>query len=620
MINTSAEYKKAILKNREFHIKDEYVFANGKTETLGNRDFLAYSIDDAIFRDGSISIGTAIAKEYKATLNNSDGRFDGCSFAGCKIQSSVGLKLPDGSIEYVKKGTFTIPNGCAKINELTIQITAYDSMILFDKPYTISTLTYPATLLDIIVDACEVCGVSAEYFKAHASDKGFDTYIAKKRPEKDGLTFRDVISYCAQIILGYATIRYDDELFIHDSPFYAVKTLKPKIDKGEYTGTPLNPRPADFLIDDLTSQSINSEYVGIVGIQLTYRFASYVRTQNLPRNRSFNEDDGYIIKVKDNPFILPNYITLVNEMNSWAETTFFGADAINVRPLSIYCRSDPSMEAGDTVVVRDRKGRYYATLITHTKFTAWGSQLVECNIENAIENAGRLQQEGDTTGSTEANTTESVKSYFGTCSTPGATAAKICDIEDFSLKENVHVTVHFENSNTANTPTLNISNTGAKPIYYKNAHVPVGYIKDYADLELVYSGNCWTIVGDLAEKRLDDLENQLHYLVSPISLYSGNKCNTALGTYEYVSVPNMNNYKEIGFWARVGDRYWNFIRVNRSAMDKELIFSGYANANYNAVLKVKVDFSNNRIGVNTPTLVGWPYSVIYVSDVVGLAK
>ena len=56
--------------------------------------------------------------------------------------------------------------------------------------------------------------------------------------------------------------------------------------------------------------------------------------------------------------------------------------------------------------------------------------------------------------------------YYGVCSTAADTAAKTVTIDNFSLVTGAMVIVKFTNANTNKTtaPTLNVNNTGAKPI------------------------------------------------------------------------------------------------------------------------------------------------------------
>lgn len=55
--------------------------------------------------------------------------------------------------------------------------------------------------------------------------------------------------------------------------------------------------------------------------------------------------------------------------------------------------------------------------------------------------------------------------HYGTCSTGAGTAAKTVAITGFALKTGAVAYVKFNNTNTANSPTLNINGTGAKNIY-----------------------------------------------------------------------------------------------------------------------------------------------------------
>ena len=54
---------------------------------------------------------------------------------------------------------------------------------------------------------------------------------------------------------------------------------------------------------------------------------------------------------------------------------------------------------------------------------------------------------------------------YGVCSTAAATAAKTVTVDNFSLETGATVIIKFTNANTAASPTLNVNNTGAKPIY-----------------------------------------------------------------------------------------------------------------------------------------------------------
>jgi len=61
---------------------------------------------------------------------------------------------------------------------------------------------------------------------------------------------------------------------------------------------------------------------------------------------------------------------------------------------------------------------------------------------------------------------------YGTCSTNAETAAKVVSLDgnaNWQLTKGSMITVKFTATNTATSPTLNVNNTGAYPIWYNNA-------------------------------------------------------------------------------------------------------------------------------------------------------
>lgn len=86
---------------------------------------------------------------------------------------------------------------------------------------------------------------------------------------------------------------------------------------------------------------------------------------------------------------------------------------------------------------------------------------------------------------------------YGVCSTASGTTAKTVSITNFSLMTGAKITVKFGNGITCENATLNVSGTGAKPIYYKNAALHANYVKAGTIVEFVYTGSDWQVAGDL---------------------------------------------------------------------------------------------------------------------------
>ena len=90
----------------------------------------------------------------------------------------------------------------------------------------------------------------------------------------------------------------------------------------------------------------------------------------------------------------------------------------------------------------------------------------------------------------------------GTSSTAAATAAKTVTINGFSLATNSFVLVKFSAANSAASPTLNVSGTGAKAIYFNGSAVPASYLEANKYYRFVYDGAHWILTGDVDVRHL----------------------------------------------------------------------------------------------------------------------
>ena len=87
--------------------------------------------------------------------------------------------------------------------------------------------------------------------------------------------------------------------------------------------------------------------------------------------------------------------------------------------------------------------------------------------------------------------------HYTTCSTAAATAAKIVSLTNFTLVVGSRVVVKFTVTNTATNPTLNVNNTGAKPIVYRGNAISAWYLGANRVYSFVYDGTNWNLMGDL---------------------------------------------------------------------------------------------------------------------------
>ena len=82
-------------------------------------------------------------------------------------------------------------------------------------------------------------------------------------------------------------------------------------------------------------------------------------------------------------------------------------------------------------------------------------------------------------------------SNYAVCSTDGGVAAKTVEVAGFSLATGKNVVVKFENANTAASPTLNVSGTGAQPITFQGSAIRAEYLRAGGIYQLVYDGTNW---------------------------------------------------------------------------------------------------------------------------------
>lgn len=386
MINTSIAFRRALSGNRELRIKDTITLKNKKEIPIPMMDLREYKINEATSASGKFEIGAAVIKEYKVTLDNSEEQYDDCDFEGANIQAVIGLKLADGTWEDLKKGLYRVYT--AIFGETTLQITAYDEMIYFDRPYSECTLSYPATVRDIVLDACRHCRVDCE-----SGSIEMGNYIVKTKPE-GSITYRDVISYCAQIMGCYARINHLGRLAFGWYDFSAVgsgdldggifdtASQEKYLSGDEADGGTFDDYSSGYTYDggtfvdmdtyhhfyDLYNKSINGTDINVTGIQITAK-------KDSADEKYLYGTNTYALEIKDNPLIQTDTMQQVAK--------HIGDKIINkpFRPMSISVQGNPAIEAGDVAVVSPKTTSSYTTVITDTTFSLFAAQSISSTAE-----------------------------------------------------------------------------------------------------------------------------------------------------------------------------------------------------------------------------------------------
>lgn len=199
MIDVSQAYKDTMVAGkRKFNAIVDIILADGTAlPTLTNASLRNFSIDDAVSDDNKFTmLGSVIINQFVITINDMIDQYYFYDFYGASVVVKLDCYLLDDSIERIQKGVYFVED--YRYLDGTIELTCYDYMAKFDRSYELSSLEYPATINQIVEDACRICDVE----RADQTIE-FGTSIINNRPSNE-TTFREVLSWVGQIIGCYA--------------------------------------------------------------------------------------------------------------------------------------------------------------------------------------------------------------------------------------------------------------------------------------------------------------------------------------------------------------------------------------------------------------------------------
>lgn len=210
MRNISSAFDRALLNDkRDYQSRLVITLADSTVINVDNSRLWegGLQIDDAVSADNVFQIGAAIINQGTFILNNIYDDYDEYSFDGATVVAFTGLTdLDDGTSEEIRLGTYIVDE--TKYNGSLITLTCLDKMSKFDKVYD-STFLYPATLFDIVSNACTNCGVS---LATSSLNFPHSDYIVSTKPSGENTTYRQVISWTAQIAGCFARCNVYGEL------------------------------------------------------------------------------------------------------------------------------------------------------------------------------------------------------------------------------------------------------------------------------------------------------------------------------------------------------------------------------------------------------------------------
>lgn len=371
--------------NRNYLKYADITLTDGTVINLTNADFWSNGMkfEDSVSDDNTFNIGSANINTLNLSINNFDGKYTDYDFTDATVICYVGIELePEDTsalldttgdkildttgneiivhknalIEKIRICTMTVVDTPYQ-NTTIIELECEDNMRKFDRDYSASKLKYPATRKQIIQDACKVCGVTLDTLNFYQ-----DSYQIPARPDDEALTFRQVIAWTCQIGCQYA--RCDK---------YGRLTIK----------------WYDTEITDANRVAINStngftpnlDDVVITGVQVT-EYLESTSTDEEASSYLYGEE-GYVLKISENKLIPQGTGEVVANM--------IGEKCVGMsfRPFETECLTDIVLEAGDAVLITDRKGDKYKSYLTNVVLQPGSFEQISCNAESAARNSSK---------------------------------------------------------------------------------------------------------------------------------------------------------------------------------------------------------------------------------------
>lgn len=379
MIKTTLAYKEAAKENGILHHEVRIEFQDESTITVDDMDIFSLQISEASSNTSSFDLGAANANQLTLKLNNIDGKFDTHDFSEALITVKIGLELPDGSTEWLNKGSFNAEPGEESGN--TISVKAFDDMVKFDQPYSLSKLAYPATLGNIVRDACSCCGVTLAPDTASFDN---DNYVVQNRPDDSSVTFRQILQWVGQIACNFFVINIDGKL---SARWYNTEILE---SMWGYKKDGVLYNINGELIEDVSGLIIVEETEGIIKTDALLS-GSVIKTDDVVITgiKVVEEDqgdtseettyqsgaEGYVLEISGNK--------LIQDGNGATIASYLGErlNGLQFRPMEVDVPTDPAREAGDLGLVTDARGRHYKTIFTNIEYNAHAAQKLTSGAE-----------------------------------------------------------------------------------------------------------------------------------------------------------------------------------------------------------------------------------------------
>nr|DAO46441.1 MAG TPA: Putative tail protein [Caudoviricetes sp.] len=384
MRNLSTEFKEQQNSGNRNYLKyADFTFTDGSTLSITDKDLWSngFKFEDAVSQSGSFDIGAAIVNKLTLQINNFSGKYTDYIWDGARVVCYIGLELSTG-IEKIRICTMTVTDAPYQ-NTAIISLACEDSMRLFDRDYSDSKLSYPATRLQIIQDACEVCGVTLQSTRFDNDD-----FVIQNRPDDSSITFRQVIAWIAQ--MGCQWAKSDEygrlclgwyEREVPDKFYNLVETPWKDTDGNDILDTK-GAQIITIMQKGITAIDTNEFTPWLYDIEITgVKVTEYVENSSQNEAKTYQSgESGYVIEISDNKLI---------QEGSGEKICQIIADrcvGLKFRPFTTGALTNIAWEAGDTIEISDRNGKQYKSFLTSVALNPGTFEQLECSAKSVSRN------------------------------------------------------------------------------------------------------------------------------------------------------------------------------------------------------------------------------------------
>lgn len=228
--------------------------------------------------------------------------------------------------------------------------------------------------------------------------------------------------------------------------------------------------------------------------------------------------------------------------------------------------------------------------------------------EKSVLSASRLQTARSIDG-VSFNGTSNI-THYGVCSTDAATTGKAVSCPGFTLIAGASIKIKFSQTNTSANPTLNINNTGAKPIMYSGTAPALTHMWHPGEVvPIIYDGTNY-VIADGGTASVDYYgATKLTNSVASTSITTAATPASVKKTYDLANntLNNLNSHKSSAdhdgrYYTEAevnnllngksnsnhthDDRYYTEPEINDRFKGLKMVFTGIVSQNTNVVLEV----------------------------------